>query len=71
MQVLCLRNAQVLIVDAGSTGVVSIGLAGDDHPLTRHPGWEPRTFGLAVLTGEVYSGGEHSLVSIGPDSLHA
>ena len=55
---------EVLLVDAGSTGVVTVGLVDKCHPMNRHPGWELRSFGFSTNNGEIYTNASRQEVSL-------
>jgi len=48
---------EVLVLDMGHTGSITVGLTEKEQPLSRLPGWELRSYGYEVNTGDIHYGG--------------
>ena len=48
---------EVLVLDLGHTGAITVGLTDREQPLSRLPGWELRSMGYEVNTGDIYYAG--------------
>jgi len=53
---------EATVIDAGEQGALCIGLAESSFPLTRQPGWEPRSYGYHADDGRKYHDSERGEV---------